>query len=388
MKIAIIDPVGKKAGIDHYDIQLLHGLNAAGDECFLYSNFGYQGNRIQYQERFHNTGVSKIQAVTSNFTGFLGSLFDARRNKVEWLILHVFRAGVFDLFMFTLARLLGFKILAIIHDIESLDTFTLPFVRKTVIGLLPNRRVVHNNFCREELARSIGKNAVKNTGIIPHVNFIDLFKDYHLHPEKRNALKLKEPALSALSPEILAAVKNNTPLILFFGQIKKAKGVDILLESISKSKTAFKVIIAGKLRNETREKYDSIVTKHQISDRVIQVIRHISDEERDVLFAISSCIVLPYRWIYQSGVLLMTMSFPMTVIASDLPPNADLIRNGSNGLLFKPEDTTELAAAMDKIIAHPEEARQMQVQALSDVQQKNSSEVIGKQYHDFLTAVS
>ena len=57
MKIAIIDPVGSKAGIDHYDISLLSGLKNAGDHCYLYSNFNYEDQLISYKKYFHNVGV-------------------------------------------------------------------------------------------------------------------------------------------------------------------------------------------------------------------------------------------------------------------------------------------------------------------------------------------
>jgi glycosyltransferase involved in cell wall biosynthesis len=385
MKIATIDPVGNKAGIDHYDVQLLNGLVEAGDECFLYSNFDYNGTSIRYKRWFVNAGVSKVSAITSNFIGFFKGFIDAKRNGVKWLILHVFRAGVFDLFMFTIARILGFKIVAIVHDIESLDTFTVPFVRKAVIGILPSIRVVHNEFCKLELEKNIGKSALQNTGIIPHVNFVSIFKSLHEDTTQRNLLTQNTKIKNQLFPEIANALNENIPLILFFGQIKKAKGVDILLEAISKSKTNYKVIIAGKLRNEIWDKYQSIINKNNIQERVIPIIRHISDEERDVLFTMSKCIVLPYRWIYQSGVLLMTMSFPMTIIASNLPPNADLISDNKNGLLFTPEDSNALAEKIDSIVNNPTLANELQKQAFIDVQKFNSSTVIGKQYHDLIS---
>ncbi|MEJ2527192.1 MAG: DUF1972 domain-containing protein, partial [Sulfurovaceae bacterium] len=48
--------------------------------------------------------------------------------------------------------------------------------------------------------------------------------------------------------------------------------------------------------------------------------------------------VLPYRIIYQSGVLLMAMSYGLPVIASDLEPNKEVIRDNENGMFFKNED--------------------------------------------------
>ncbi|HOS47119.1 MAG TPA: glycosyltransferase family 4 protein [Bacteroidia bacterium] len=384
MKIAIIDPVGSKAGIDHYDLSLLSGLKNAGDNCFLYSNFDYEEGIISYKKNFHNVGVSKLSAIISNFVGFFKSLSDAKKQKVDWLILHVFRAGAFDLFTFTLAKFMGFKLLAIVHDIESLDTITLPIVRRTVISFLPDLRVVHNQFCKDEIAKQISDKALDTTGIIPHVNFIKLFNRYHSNANLKSDLLNDKNAISSLDPKLLNDVIANEKIILFFGQIKKSKGVDVLLEAIPFCKTNFKVVVAGKLRGENWEKYQSIIDSKNLNDKVIPIIRHISDYERDILFSLAHGIVLPYRYIYQSGVLLMTMSFPMAVIASNLPPNVDTIIDSKNGFLFEAENSNDLANKIDALI-NISELEQIKIRALGDIETKNSPNVIGKQYHDFIS---
>lgn len=384
ISVAVIDPVGSKAGIDHYDLLLLNGIKEAGIETALYSNFEYNGTDIRYHKFFHNISVSKITAITNNFIGFIKSLLDAKKNRIDWLILHVFRAGMFDLFTFCLARLMGFKIAAIVHDIESLDTISIPFVRKIVVGYLPNVRVVHNNFCKEELIKSIGKSVINNTAIIPHVNFTDLFSSYHLSPEKYTELKFKKEIIRQIHPQLQNVIDKNIPVILFFGQIKKVKGIDILLEAVAQCKKNFVVVIAGKTRNESWEKYENIIRVLNIQKKILPVIRHISDEERDVLFAISAGVILPYRLIYQSGVLLMAMSFPMTVIASDLPPNRDLIQPEKNGILFNSENAADLAKKIDELLDNTELTSAMKQQALLDMKKLYSAKEIGVQYKELL----
>ncbi|MBK9318284.1 MAG: hypothetical protein IPM91_05305 [Bacteroidetes bacterium] len=125
-RVAFIDPVGKKAGMDHYDLLLLEGIAKNGLNVRLYSNFKDNGVPIKVIQAFHNHNTSKLQSVAGTISGFIRSLVSCRKEKTEWLILHVFRAGVFDLFTFSLAKLLGFKICAIVHDIESLDTISVP----------------------------------------------------------------------------------------------------------------------------------------------------------------------------------------------------------------------------------------------------------------------
>lgn len=386
MKIAIIDKVGSKAGIDHYDISLLRGLIATGDDCYLYSNFDCNEPNVKYKKYFNNVGVGKLKSIVSSFTGFFTSMIHARICKVQWLIFHIFSPNIFDLITLLLARFLGFKILTIVHDIESLEFTTSPIIKKWVVDKLPNQRVVHNNFCKEEISKIISKKSLQSTTIIPHVNFIQLFDEYHKDNKKVSALKNNNKIINQLSFQINEAINNGEEILLFFGQIKKAKGVDILLKAVAETKNNYKLIIAGKLRFEDWNKYETIIKENGLEQKVISVIRHISDEERDVLFAISKAVILPYRFIYQSGVLLMAMSFPKLVLASDLSPNSDIVEDGINGFLFKCKDEKNLAKKIDYLFGDSYNPSVVLKNAIDSIDNKNSPIIIGKMFHEAMTS--
>ncbi|MFN0188488.1 MAG: glycosyltransferase family 4 protein [Bacteroidia bacterium] len=384
IKISIIDPVGVKAGMDHYDTLLISGLQNHSYQVELYSNYTSDSSTVKVNHVFFNTGVSKLKAIASNFFGFIKVLFQSKKNKVDWVIVHVFRAGLFDLVTFCLTRLMGFRLCAIIHDIESLDTYTLPIVRKAVIGKLPHLRIVHNEFCKSELINSLNPSIKKSTFVIPHVHFRHLFRPYHEVPGILDQLKSSTHLPEKIHAMLPGCLLEKTPLLLFFGQIKKAKGLDVLLEAVSQTKTNFKVVIAGKLRDDTWERYNDIITVLNLKDRIIPVIRHITDEERDYLFSISKAVVLPYTRIYQSGVLLMAMSFPKLVIASDLPANAELISHGENGILFASANAESLAKEMDAVVNGNYETTRLQQKAFNDIALHYSPEKIGELYRKVL----
>lgn len=384
MKIGIIDRVGSKAGIDQYDISLLSGLIAAGDDCYLYSNFDCNEAGLHYKKYFHNIGAGKIKSILTLFTGFFSSLFHARRSKVNWLIFHIFTPDIFDFISLFISRLFGFKVLTIIHDIESLEFETSSVIKRWVVDKLPNQRVVHNTFCKEEIAKIISEKSLQHTCIIPHVNFIQLFDEYHKNPDKIINLKNNSSSINKLSPQIIEAIKNGDELLLFFGQIKKAKGVDLLLKAAAETKSNYKLIIAGKLRFEEWDKYEAIIKEYQLEEKVIPIIRHISDEERDILFAISKAVILPYRFIYQSGVLLMAMSFPKLVIASDLTPNSDIVEDGVNGFLFKCMDEKNLADKIDILFSENYNPSVILENAIKSINDKNSPLIIGKMFHEVM----
>ena len=382
--IALIDPVGIKAGMDHYDLLLLSGIQHGNNSIELFSNFESEKQKVKTNKVFFNIGVSKISAITSNFIGFFKALRLCKLNNTEWIILHVFRAGLFDLFTFGLTRFMGFKICAIVHDIESLDTLTLKIVRKTVIGKLPHLRIVHNEFCRVELIKSLDASYEKSTKVIPHVHFKHLFTPYQEVPGLLDQLKANPHLPVQIHPDLSKSLQDKTPLFLFFGQIKKAKGLEILLEAISQCKTNFKLIIAGKVRDEHWSRYQDIITVLNLKEHVIPVIKHISDEERDYLFSISKAIILPYTRIYQSGVLLMAMSFPKLVLASDLAPNAELIRNNKNGVLFEAGNSADLAKKIDALQSNTFDTKPIEQQAFNDIEEFYSPEKIGELYRKVL----
>lgn len=382
MKIAIIDKVGSKAGIDHYDISLLRGLIATGDECYLYSNFDCNEPHVKYKKYFNNVGVGKLKSVISTFTGFFASMINAKVSGVNWLIFHIFSPNSFDLITLLVARLLRFKVLTIVHDIESLEFTTSPLIKNWVVDKLPNQRVVHNNFCKEEIAKIISEKSLHQTAIIPHVNFIQLFDEFHNGEQNVENLKNNTKIINQLSPKITEAVKNGEDILLFFGQIKKAKGVDVLLKAAAETKSNYKLIIAGKLRFEEWDKYEAIIKENGLTEKVIPIIRHISDEERDVLFAICKAVILPYRFIYQSGVLLMAMSFPKLVLASDLSPNSDIVEDGKNGFLFKCKDVNHLAFKIDNLFTDSYDKSLLLKNAMRDIDEKNSPVLIGKKFHE------
>jgi len=374
LNVAIIDPVGIKAGMDHYDILLLEGLQKSGAQVRLYSNIPV-AQKIETYRFFNNTGVSKIKAIFSNFTGFYKSLRHAKKKGVKWLLLHVFRAGMFDLFTFTLARLMGFRICAIVHDIESLDTYTLPIVRRTVIQRLPNLRTVHNEFSKKELLKSLDKTELK-TYVIPHLNFVDLFSD-------QSNLTFSNAA--ALHPQLATVIENKIPLFVFFGQIKNAKGIDLLLEAVCQVKGDFRLVIAGKMREGRWSHYEQMIRALNIKEKVLPVIRHITDEERNFLFREAKAVVLPYHKIYQSGVLLMAMSFPALVIASSLPPNREIVADSINGLLFNAGSSPDLARRMQEVLDGKIDRTSLQNSALERMQSGFSPEKVGSDYYRLLT---
>jgi len=71
----------------------------------------------------------------------------------------------------------------------------------------------------------------------------------------------------------------------------------------------------------------------------------------EVYFKAADVLVLPYKDIYQSGVLFLSHSFGLPVLAADVGSLKEDIVEGKTGFLFRPEDRVDLARKMEQYFA-------------------------------------
>jgi len=356
MKIALIDPIGKKMGMNHYDDGLMGALAAKGFTTFILSNYKSRYENIHSKIFFNNIDKIRLQSMWGTFYGLIKSVFYSRKQKMDWIIFHVFRGGLFDAFILLLSKIMGLKIFLIVHDIETIDTSTYKVIKRIVLSNFHDAIAVHNQFSIEKIKEFTGKPDLKNLHVIPHGNYIQIAHQNYSREKAVDHFKL-DPAEHYL---------------LFFGQIKKTKGLDVLLEALHYSKSNFKLIIAGKLRINSFNSYEKIIEQYGLRERVIPLLRFITDVETEMLFTLCDAVVLPYKNIYQSGVLMLSMSFGKTVIVSDLEPFKEIVQHEVNGLLFEKNHPKALAEVMDSFSAGKYDIKRMEQQAKQTAEKRFS----------------
>jgi len=144
--------------------------------------------------------------------------------------------------------------------------------------------------------------------------------------------------------------------ILFFGRITPYKGLEYLIAAFRQvlaRREDYHLIIAGRVDRceeywrAIREGIREEVQKGQILLRD----EFIPDEETEVYFKAADALVLPYRNIYQSGVLFLGHSFGLPVLAADVGSLKDEIVEGKTGFAFRPEDPVDLARSIERYFA-------------------------------------
>lgn len=151
----------------------------------------------------------------------------------------------------------------------------------------------------------------------------------------------------------LAREKLNLPkdkiIFLFFGQIKKVKGVDILLKAVAKLKdkyTDFYTVIAGSVWKADFTECNEIIRENNLENYVKTDIRYIPDDEVKYYYSAADICVLPYTDVYQSGVIQLSYGYKKAVIATSLPAFTQFVKEKETGFLAEPGDVDSLVSAM------------------------------------------
>jgi D-inositol-3-phosphate glycosyltransferase len=144
--------------------------------------------------------------------------------------------------------------------------------------------------------------------------------------------------------------------ILFFGNITPYKGLEYLLAAFQQVLARcddYRLIVAGRPKNCERywTQIKETIQEQVRGDRLLLRANFIPDEETEIYFKAADVLVLPYKQIYQSGVLFLGYSFGLPVLAADVGPLRDEIVEGKTGFVFRPEDPVDLAKVIEMYFA-------------------------------------
>lgn len=254
----------------------------------------------------------------------------------QWLDRHI----VIDrIILPAIARLFGHKVVLTVHNINA--------------GKRDNRDTSINRLTLRTLYRLSNK-------LIVHTpqSKVELMNEFPVAESKIEVIKhgmnnrVAKKGTTTAQARLHFGLNEDDKVILFFGNIDYYKGLDILIESLlilNKDRNCnYKVLIAG---NSKSPEYTAQVLEKAADPRlkgcIDAKIQYIPDEDVELYFMASDCIVLPYRNIYQSGVIFMAYTFGLPLIVTDVGNFRNDVIEGKTGFLVKPEDPEDLA----KIIA-------------------------------------
>jgi glycosyltransferase involved in cell wall biosynthesis len=137
-------------------------------------------------------------------------------------------------------------------------------------------------------------------------------------------------------------------IILFFGFIRKYKGLDILLEAmkiIRQQNKNIKLLVAGEFY-EDEKPYRELIEKYELHDVLILRTEFIADKDVKFYLCAADAVVQPYRNATQSGVTPLAYHFEKPMIVTNVGSLPSLVPDGKVGLVAEPEAGAIAGAVM------------------------------------------
>jgi len=129
-------------------------------------------------------------------------------------------------------------------------------------------------------------------------------------------------------------------VILFFGFIRKYKGLDILLNAFKQviqeqNIKNLKLLIAGEFY-EDEKNYDELLTDPQIKDHLVLHTQFIPNSEVKYYLCAADCVIQPYRNATQSGVTPLSYHFEKPMIVTNVGGLPSMVADKKTGLIAEP----------------------------------------------------
>ncbi len=145
----------------------------------------------------------------------------------------------------------------------------------------------------------------------------------------------------------------NRHYILFFGFIRKYKGLDLLLQALADkqlSELPVHLLVAGEFYEDERM-YRQLMSDIGISDRVTVFSDYIADQEVGKFFSAADLVVQPYRTATQSGISQIAYHFGKPMVVTNVGGLPEIVPHGKAGYVVAPEPSA-IAAAIFDFFAH------------------------------------
>ena len=341
MNISVLNGTGQ---VD-YMYGLVSGLACNPDDQIDVLDLELKSDLFRTFKNVNYIPICKRQLKTDSFSFKAKNVARYYFNQFGYVISHkkriihfqwLDRNKIIDRLLLPIATCVrGHKIVLTVHNINAgkrdnkdtwLNRFTLKFLYRVA-----HRLIVHTPQSKQELMDEFNISASKIAVIKHGMNN-----------------RVSRQGLTPSEARAHFGIGPDEKVVLFFGNIDYYKGLDILIDSLfflsQNSSDKIKVLIAGNSKSDDYTK--ETLKKTEVSpiyDQVLPHIKFIPDNEVEYYFMAADCITLPYRAIYQSGVIFMAYAFGLPLIVTDVGNFKNDIIVGKTGFLVEPENPKKLA---------------------------------------------
>ncbi|MBI3111707.1 MAG: glycosyltransferase [Ignavibacteriales bacterium] len=164
---------------------------------------------------------------------------------------------------------------------------------------------------------------------------------------------------------------NDERVILFFGYIRRYKGLHILLDAMPKilKKMKVKLMVVGEFYGD-EDVYRRQITENRLQMEVMVHSAYVPNEEVGMYFSACDVVVLPYVSATQSGIVQIAYQFDKPVIATDVGGLSEVVLHEKTGFIVPPNQPEAVANA---VVRFYEENREKEFVASVQEEKKNYS---------------
>ncbi len=148
------------------------------------------------------------------------------------------------------------------------------------------------------------------------------------------------------------AIPSGKKVLLFFGYVRRYKGLDILLRALPEvlaRRSDIFLLIVGEFY-EPRAQFEALIRENHLENHVRILDRFVPNREVGLYFSAADVVVMPYRSATQSGILPIAYEFLKPVITTRVGGLADFVEEGKTGILVEPENPKALAKAIETFL--------------------------------------
>ncbi len=337
-RIVIIGPAHPlRGGLATFNHRLAREFMSQGDECSIYSySLQYPSMLFPGTSQFTDDpapdGIKIISAINSvNPLNWIRTGNKLRTEKPDIIVVRYwlpFMGPALGTILRQVRKNKHTQIICIADNITPHEkrpgdeTFTNYFIKSVHSFITMSEKVLGD-------LRRIEK--TKPAKVVPHPLF-DTFGDIVPKGKARERL----------------AILQNEKVVLFFGFIRKYKGLDILFEAMSDSRikhAGIKLLVAGEFYEDEKSYQDQIQILG-IKDSLILRTEFIADDEVKYFLSAVDVVIQPYRSATQSGVTPLAYHFEKPMIVTDVGGLAALVPHEKVGLVTQPDPKSIADAIM------------------------------------------
>jgi glycosyltransferase involved in cell wall biosynthesis len=317
-------------------------VNVVGNDRVDHIDF-HKSDRITFIDcgglRSNAGFLAKLWQLTTCYTRLIAYV-TFRSPKIVHILWNN-KAEYFDRTLLTLYfKCIGKKVVLTAHNVNKAKRDSCDSVpNRLTLAIqyrLADRIFVHTEKMKSELTQEFGVSPANGVVVPFGMN-----------------IQVPDTELTVSEAKQKLGVRPGERTILFFGRIVPYKGLECLVDGfhcLARRDANCQLIIAGepmKGFESYMQRIRRAIAEGEGADRIRCRLEYIPDNETEVYFKAADVVVVPYKNIFESGVIFLAYRFGLPVIASDVGSFREELTNSGAGLLFEPGNSAALAANLD-----------------------------------------